>query len=158
MVIKCVLSMLIYKYINYWQEPVNTFRVAFTMYFNGQGSHLTLKTLKKWNFVIFFSKPRKCLSFAQKVLKTWNFTSKLWKNLKFANSMFQASLFNMSFTKIILIYLFVISTLSNTDSKPNWPWISLLLPGNNLENTWNFASQEKWEPCICFNTFRDFYN
>ncbi len=39
---------------------------------------------------------------------------------------------------------------TNTDSKPNWPWISLLLPGNNLENTWTFVSQEKWEPCkIC---------
>ncbi len=34
----------------------------------------------------------------------------------------------------------------NTGSKPNWPWISLLLPGNNMENTWNFVSQEKWEP------------
>ncbi len=26
------------------------------------------------------------------------------------------------------------------------------LPGNNLENTWNFMSQEKWEPCLYFNT------
>ncbi len=33
------------------------------------------------------------------------------------------------------------------DSKLNWPGISLLLPGNNLENTWNFMSPEKWEPC-----------
>ncbi len=32
--------------------------------------------------------------------------------MKFANSMFQASLFKMSFTKIILIYFFVISILS----------------------------------------------
>ncbi len=39
-------------------------------------------------------------------LKTWK------KNLKFANSMFQASLFKMSFIKTILIYFFVISTLS----------------------------------------------
>ncbi len=77
------------------------------------------------------------------------------KNVKFANYMFQASLFKMSFTKIILIYFFVIT---NTDWKPNWPWISLLLPGYILENTWNFVSQEKWDPCICFNTFRDFYN
>ncbi len=32
--------------------------------------------------------------------------------MKFANSMFQASLLKMSFTKIILIYFFVISILS----------------------------------------------
>ncbi len=44
--------------------------------------------------------------------KTWNFNSKPEQNLKFENSMFQASLFKMSFTKIILIYFFVISTLS----------------------------------------------
>ncbi len=55
----------------------------------------------------------KYLEFAQKVVKTWNFNSKLGKKtLKFANSMFQASFFKMSFTKIILIYFFVISTLS----------------------------------------------
>ncbi len=66
--------------------------------FSLQGSHPTWKT---WNFVIFFSRPGKCLQFAQKVVKTWTF-----------NSMFQAWLFKMSFTKIILIYLFVISTLS----------------------------------------------
>ncbi len=59
------------------------------------------------------------------------------------NSMFQDSPFKMSFTQKI-IYVFVISTLS---TKPNWPVISLVLPGNNLENTWNFMSAEKWEPC-----------
>ncbi len=32
------------------------------------------------------------------------------------------------------------------DSKPNWPAISLLLPGNNLENTWHSMLSEKWEP------------
>ncbi len=32
--------------------------------------------------------------------------------MKFATSMFQASLFKMSFTKVIMIYFFVISTLS----------------------------------------------
>ncbi len=74
-----------------------------------QGSHPTWKT---WNFVIFFSRHGKCLECAQKVVKTWNFNSKPGKNLIFANSIFQASLFKMSFTKIILIYLFVISTLS----------------------------------------------
>ncbi len=77
-----------------------------------QDSNPTWKTLETWNFVIFFSRPGKCLEFAQKVVKTWNFNSKPGKNLKFANSVFQASLFKMSFTKIILIYFFVISTLS----------------------------------------------
>ncbi len=70
------------------------------------------KPWKKWNFVIFFSKPGKCLEFPQKVVKTGNFNLKPGKNVKFANSMFQASLFKMSFTKIILICFFVISTLS----------------------------------------------
>ncbi len=36
------------------------------------------------------------------------------------------------------------------DFKPNWPGISLLLPENNLENTWNFVSWEKCEPCIIY--------
>ncbi len=73
-----------------------------------QGSHPTCKTLKTWNFVIFFSRPGKYLEFAKKNSKNL----KPGKNLKFANSMFQASLFKTSFTKIILIYFFVISTLS----------------------------------------------
>ncbi len=77
-----------------------------------QGSHPTWKTLKTWNFVIFFSRPGKCMEFTQKVVKTWNFNPNLEKNLKFANSMFQAVLFKISFTKIIQIYFFVISTLS----------------------------------------------
>ncbi len=78
-------------------------------YVHYQGSQPTRKT---WNFVIFFSRPGKCLEFAQKVVETWNFNSKPGKNMKLANSMFQASLFKMSFTKIILFYFFVISTLS----------------------------------------------
>ncbi len=77
-----------------------------------QGSHLTWKTLKTWNFVIFFSRSGKCLECAQKVVKTWNFNLKPGKTVKFANFMFQVPLFKMSFTKIILIYFFVISTLS----------------------------------------------
>ncbi len=80
--------------------------------------------------------------------KTWNL-----------QSIFQASLFKIytNNSDSLLCYIYIIN--SNTDSKPNWPWISLLLPGNNLENTWNFVSQEKWEPCmIYFNTFRDFHN
>ncbi len=112
-----------------------------------QGSHPPLKT---WNFVIFFSRPGKWLEFAQKVVKTWNFNSKPGKNLKFASFMFKNN------SDLLLCHIYIIST--NTDSKTNWPWISLLSPGNNMENTWNVVSQEKWEPCICFNTFRDFYS
>ncbi len=41
-----------------------------------QGSHPTWKTLKTWNFVIFFSRPGRCLEFTQKVVKTWNFNLK----------------------------------------------------------------------------------
>ncbi len=47
---------------------------------------------------------------------------------------------------LLLCHIYIINT--NTDLKPNLPWISLLLPGNYLENTWNFVSQEKWEPCM----------
>ncbi len=50
-----------------------------------------------------------------------------------------------------LCHICIINT--NTDSKPNWPCISLHLPGNNLENTWNFLSPEKWEPCDITNSF-----
>ncbi len=38
-----------------------------------QGSHPTWIT---WNFIIYFSSPGKCLEFAPKVRKTWNFNSK----------------------------------------------------------------------------------
>ncbi len=67
--------------------------LQFAMYY--QGSHPTWKTFKTWNFVIFFSRSGKCLEFAQKVIKTWNFNPKHGQNLKFANSMFQASLFKV---------------------------------------------------------------
>ncbi len=60
----------------------------------------------------FFSRPVKCLEFDQKVVKTWNVNSKPGKTVKFANSRFQASLFKMLFTKIIVIYFFLMSTLS----------------------------------------------
>ncbi len=115
-----------------------------------QGSHPTWKT---WNFVFFLSRPRKCQEFAQKVVKTWNFNSKPGKNLNFDNSMFQASLFKMSFTKIILIYFFVISTLSTQTLICSQ--IDLGFHCFYLENTWNFVSQEKWEPC--YKTFPNMY-
>ncbi len=89
-------------------------------------------------------------------VKSWNFNSKPGMNLKFANSMFQASLFKMSFKKIILIYFFVISTLSTQTLIRSQ--IGLGFHCFYLENTWNYLSEEKWESCICFNTFQDFYN
>ncbi len=66
----------------------------------------------KPGILLFFPRPGKCLEFAQKVVKTRNFNSKPGKHLKSANSMFPASLFKMSLTKIILIYFFDTSTLS----------------------------------------------
>ncbi len=46
-----------------------------------------------------------------------------------------------------LCHIWIINT--NTDSKPNWPGISLHLPENNLENTWNFVSPESGkEHCV----------
>ncbi len=114
-----------------------------------QGSHPTWKTWKTWNFVIFFSRPGKCLEFGQKVVKAWNFNLKPGKTWHL-----QILCFNLHFQDVIyknnsdllLCHIYIINI--NTDSKPNCHWISLLLPGNNLENTWNFVSQEKWEPCI----------
>ncbi len=41
-----------------------------------QASHPTWKTLKTWTFVICFSRPGKCLEFAQKVVKIWHFNLK----------------------------------------------------------------------------------
>ncbi len=124
---------------NVWQKCLKTST------YMGQGSHATWKT---WNFVIFISRPGKCLEFAQKVVKTWNFNSKHVKNLKFSNSVssftFQDVIYKNN-SDLLLCHIYIINT--NTGSKPNWPWISLLLPWNNLENTWNFVSQKKWEPC-----------
>ncbi len=123
---------------------------------HNQGSHPTWKTLKTWNFVIFFSKPGKCLEFAQKVVKTWNFNSKPGKKLEIckfyvSSCTFQDVIYKNNYD-LLLCNIYIIN--SNTDSKPNWAWISLLLPGNNLENTWNFVSQEKWEPWICLAHFK----
>ncbi len=117
-----------------------TMESSTTMYISKfiiQGSHPTWKTL---NFVIFFSRHGKCLEFVQKVVKTWNLNSKPGKNLKFANYMFQASLFKMSFTKINLIYFFVISTLSKQTLIHSQ--IDLGFHCFYLENTWNFVSKE----------------
>ncbi len=63
-------------------------------------------------FCHFLFKGWKMPGICSKSGKTWNFNSKPGKNFKFANSMFQSSLFKMSFSKIIVIYFFVISTLS----------------------------------------------
>ncbi len=108
-----------------------------------QGFHATWKTLKTWDFVIYFFRPGKCLEFAQKLWKTWNFNSNMEK-LVLCKFCFQDVIF-----KKILIYVWHICIINtNIASKPNWPGISLHLPGNNLESTWNFVSPEKWEPCL----------
>ncbi len=70
-----------------------------------QGSHPTWKIQ---NFVINFSRPAKCLEFAQKAEQAWTF---LTLKLKFVNSMFPNSLFKMSFTNKF-IYIYFMSTLS----------------------------------------------
>ncbi len=107
--------------------------------------------LKNLEFCYFFStsRPGKCLQCAQKVVKTWILCFYV------SSFTFQDVIYKNNFD-LLLCHIYIINT--NTDSKPKWPWISLLLPGNNLENTWNVVSEEKWEPCICFNTFWDFYN
>ncbi len=114
-----------------------------------QGSHPTWKTLNTCNLVIYFSRSGKCLEFAQKMEKTFNFISKPGKNFIF-NSKF--SVLRFTFQNIIYKYISFTSLLylhyqhKHCHSKPNWPGISLFLSGNNPENTWNFVSPEKWEP------------
>ncbi len=102
-------------------------------------------TLKTSNFIIYFPSPGKYLEFAQKVWKTWNFNLKpRKKNLEICKFCVSRFTLKNAIHKNNLIYIFVISILTQT----HWPGILLLLPGNNLENTWNFVSLEKWEPCF----------
>ncbi len=105
-----------------------------------------------------FSRPGKCLEFAQKVVKTWNFNSKPGTNLKFANSMFQASLFKISFTKIILIYFFVISTLSTQTLIRSQ--IDLGFHCFYLEITWRIhgilCHKRSWNPASLLTHFEFF--
>ncbi len=88
----------------------------------------------------FKPKPRRKIEICKFYVSSFTFQGVIYKN----NS------------DLLLCHIYIINT--NTDSKSNWPWISLILPGHNLENTRNFVSQEKWEPWIYFNTFQDFYN
>ncbi len=97
-----------------------------------QGSHSTWKTLKIWNFVMYFSRLGKCLEFAQKVVKIWNFNSKPGerKNMpkkKIGNSMFQDSLFKMWFTKYFHLHFCHIYIINTTSSNPNLSGTSLHL-------------------------------
>ncbi len=64
--------------------------------------------MKTWNYIIYFSRPGKCLEFAQKI-GSWNFNPKPGKRMQFINLVFQNSLYKISFTKY-LIQIFVIST------------------------------------------------
>ncbi len=123
--------------------PNNTNHISIVLFV--QGSHSTWKT---WNFVISFPG----LEFAQKVVKTWNFNSKHGeKNLKFVNS--------MSFTKIFLIYFFVISTLSTQTLI--WSQIDLGFHWFYLEITWKIhgilCHKRSGNPASVNSTFRDFY-
>ncbi len=76
------------------------------------------------------------------------------ENNTWVNSVFQDTLFKLSFTKekiyiLHLCHIFNINihiVISNQD----WPGISLIIPGNNLENAWNILSPEKWEPWTTF--------
>ncbi len=86
-----------------------------------QGSHPTWKTLKTWNFVIFFSRPGKCMEFTQKVVKTWNFNSKPGKKLEickfYVSSCTFQDLIYKNYSDLLLCHIYIINT--NTDSEPN---------------------------------------
>ncbi len=90
--------------------------------------------------------------------KNLEFNSKLWKNLKFTNSIVQASLFKMSFTKIILSYFIVISTLSTQTLIQSQVFYFIAFtwkqPGQYME----FCVTREVGTCICLNKFQDFYN
>ncbi len=86
--------------------------------------------------------------------KTWNFNSKPGKSLYFVYFVFQDSLLKMTFSK--KIWFMSLSYLHYQHkhwfkAKLTWDFIAFL-PGNNLENTWNFVSPQKWEPC-CLNNW-----
>ncbi len=57
----------------------------------------------------------------------------------FQNSFSRCHLQNNSVVHLCHIYI--------CHSEPNWPGIIFLLHENNMEDTWNFVSPEKWEPC-----------
>ncbi len=76
------------------------------------------------------------LEFAQKVVKPGILTQKPGKkreNCKFfvSSFTFQDVIYKNNFD-LLLCHIYIINT--NTALKPIWPWISLLLHGNNLEN------------------------
>ncbi len=55
---------------------------------------------------------------------------------------------------LLLCHIYIINT--NTDSKPNWTWISLLLPGNNLENTGILCHKRSGNPASVLTHFEIF--
>ncbi len=83
--------------------------MSFKQFKHMQGSHPTWKT---WNFDIFFSRPRKCQEFAQKVVKTWNLTQNLERTWNLQILCLKLYFSRCHLQKIIPIYFFVISTLS----------------------------------------------
>ncbi len=102
-------------------------------------------TRKTWNFHIYLSMPGKCLEFALKGEKPGILVENLGKLDFFFDFVIQDVIYKTK-SDLHLCHIYIINI--NTLSKSNWPGISLLLPGNNLENTWNFLSPEKWEPCM----------
>ncbi len=130
-----------------------TLQTALILSYTYQGS-LTLPR-KPWKPGFFlFTFPG--LENAWNLLKKWGnhgiLTQNLEKNFVIWNLLIcklhvSKFTFKNAIYKKNLIYIFVISTLSTQTlilSQIDLV-ISLLLPGNNLENTWNFVSPEKWE-------------
>ncbi len=83
-----------------------------------------------------------------KIVKTWNFYSKLGKNLYFVNFVFHDSLFKMSFSKKFWFTSLSYLHYQHKDwFKAKLTWDFIAFTWNNLENTWNFVSPVNWEPC-----------
>ncbi len=121
-----------------------------------------LENLENLEFCHFLFQAWKMPGICSKSSKNLEFELKTWKKIEICKFYVSSFTFQDAIYKnnsdLLRCHIYIINLNTNTDSKPKLPWISLFLPGNNLENTWNFVSQEKWEPCICLNTFRDFYN
>ncbi len=104
---------------------------------------LNWKTLKTWNFYIYFSRPGKCLEFAQKVEKPRILAENLEKTFfKFGDSRitFQDVIYKAK-SDLHFSHIYIINT--NSDSKSNWYRISLLFPAKNLENTWIYFCHQR---------------
>ncbi len=116
-----------------------------------QGSHPNWTTTKTCNFAIYFSRSGICSKVGKAGIWTQNLVK---KKLKVVQSVFQIHFSRCHFNtpknnKFTSLSLMSYLHYQHIDSKPNSSGISLLLPGYNQENTWNFVSPEKWEPWYC---------